>query len=70
MNKKQIFTSLCMALCMSLCMSLIMNIVNLGFIPYFLAAWLKSAAIGFLVALPLTFALPPLIRRIADKLKL
>ena len=55
---------------MSFCMSLVMTIVNVGFVNYFFMAWLRSWMIGFLVALPLAFILPPLIQKIAVKLNM
>ena len=68
MNKRRVFTSVFMAFCMSFCMSLVMSIVNVGFVDYFLQAWLRSWSIGFIVALPLSFLLPSAIQKLATKL--
>jgi len=47
-----------------------MTAVNAGFGPHFLKAWPTSWLIGFVVALPLAFVLPPAIQKLAVKLKI
>ena len=68
--KKRIVTTLIMAICMSFCMSLVMTLVNVGPANFVLVMWLRSWLIGFIVALPLAFFLPPAIQKIATKLEL
>ena len=70
MDRKRIFTALCMALLMSFFMSFVMTAVNVGFTDHFPIAWSRSWAIGFIVALPLVFILPPSIQKIGSKLNL
>lgn len=51
---------------MSVVMSLAMTIVNRGFPPEFFRIWLRSASIGFMVALPTALLVVPPIRRLAE----
>jgi hypothetical protein len=59
-----------MAIIMSLCMSLAMAAINVGLTDHFLAAWLSGWGIGFLVSLPFSFFVPPLIQKIMKKLNI
>jgi hypothetical protein len=56
-----------MAVIMSLCMSLAMALINVGPGSGFLGAWLSGWGIGFLVSLPFSFFVPPLIQKIMEK---
>ena len=57
-----------MALAMSFTISLILTIINTGIVPLFVEKWMRSFAIGFIVALPTSLIFVPIIRRIVDKL--
>lgn len=57
-----------MCVAMSLVMSLAMTIVNRGIGEGLLRAWGRSAAIGFMVALPSALVIVPPIRRFVDRL--
>jgi hypothetical protein len=59
-----------MAIIMSLCMSLAMAAINVGLNSHFWAAWLSGWGIGFLVSLPFSFFVPPLIQMAMKKLNL
>ena len=59
-----------MALLMSFFMSFVMTAANAGFVDRFFMLWMRSWAIGFIVAFPLTFVLPPMIQKAATKLEL
>jgi len=69
-RKRMVFTSLCMALLMSFFMSLVMTAANAGLDERFLTIWPRSWLIGFIVALPLAFILPPTIQRLAGRMGL
>ena len=70
MSQKRIFIALCMALAMSCCMSFVMTALNVGLFNLTLNIWSRSWLIGFVVALPLAFILPPSIQKLAVKLKI
>lgn len=70
MTKRRVFVSLCTAVCMSMCMSLAMTIINVGFVERFFLLWLRAWGIAFVVTAPLAFFVPPLVQKLADKLKL
>lgn len=57
-------------MCIVMCtvMSLAMTILNRGFEPGFVRIWIRSAAIGFLVALPTALLVVPPLRRVADRI--
>lgn len=57
-------------MCIVMCtvMSLAMTILNRGFEPGFVRFWMRSAAIGFLVALPTALLVVPPLRRVADRI--
>ncbi len=57
-------------MCIVMCtvMSLAMTILNRGFEPGFIRVWIRSAAIGFLVALPTALLVVPPLRRVADRI--
>jgi hypothetical protein len=65
-----LFFGSCMAVIMSMCMSFAMTAVNVGMNNYFLKAWLTGWGIGFLVSLPFSFFIPPLIQKIMAILKI
>jgi hypothetical protein len=45
-------------------MSLAMSIINVGINDYFIAAWMEGWLIGFVVSLPLSFVIPPLLQKV------
>jgi hypothetical protein len=51
-------------------MSLAMTALNVGLNAGFAAAWLPSWLAGFVVSLPFSFFVPPLIRKLMDALKI
>lgn len=57
-------------MCIVMCtvMSLAMTILNSGFREAFFRVWLRSASIGFLVALPTALLVVPPLRRLAERL--
>jgi hypothetical protein len=56
-----------MAVIMSLCMSFAMAAINVGPGDGFVPAWLSGWAIGFVVSLPFSFFIPPLIQQAMRK---
>jgi hypothetical protein len=56
-----------MAVIMSLCMSFAMAVINVGLNKHFLGAWLSGWGVGFLVSLPFSFFVPPMIQRLMEK---
>jgi hypothetical protein len=71
MSFRQIlFFGLTMSLVMSAAMSAVMVGINIGFNSNFLKAWLPSYGTGFLVSLPFSLFLPPLIQKIIKKLNI
>jgi hypothetical protein len=65
-----LFFGFCMAVIMSMCMSFAMTVVNVGINQFFLNAWLIGWGIGFLVSLPFSFFVPPLIQKLMQILKI
>jgi hypothetical protein len=59
-----------MTLIMSLCMAFVMTAANSGFGSSFVSLWLTGAGVGFVVSLPLSFFLPPLLQKIMKWLKI
>jgi hypothetical protein len=51
-------------------MAFVMTVINVGFNDIFLTAWLTGWGIGFVVSLPLSFFLPPLLQHIMLKLRI
>ena len=71
MTKRQIiFQKLATATLMSACMSFVMVIINLGFVSGLFLIFLRRWPIGFAVALPLSFILPPLVQKLIKVLKI
>lgn len=62
-----IFATL-VAILMSIFMSFVLTAVNIGFPDFFLAAWMKSLGLGFVVALPVSMLVIPLVRKIIHPL--
>ncbi|MDR1430475.1 MAG: DUF2798 domain-containing protein [Spirochaetaceae bacterium] len=65
-----VFNGFWMALIMSVCMAFVMTVVNVGFGDNFIRAWLTGAGVGFIVSLPLSFFLPPLLQKIMKMLNI
>jgi hypothetical protein len=57
-----------MALGMSSVMSFSTTVLSQGFSHQFMAAWLSSAGVGFVVAFPAALIIAPLARRVATRL--
>lgn len=53
---------------MSIFMSLALAIVNVGIPPNFLNIWLIGFAVSFLVSIPISLILVPIIKKTVDKL--
>ena len=49
-------------------MTFVITTVNLGFGPHFIAAWLKSFAIAYVVGVPTIYVLAPIARKITGRL--
>ncbi len=60
-----VFSTL-IAFLMSLFMSFVLTAVNIGFRSYFMVAWLRSFGLGFVVALPTSLLVIPLVRRMIE----
>lgn len=58
--KRRIWAACLTALGMSMCMSFVMAVINVGFSGMLIFAWLRGWLIGFIVAAPLSYVLPPL----------
>jgi hypothetical protein len=65
-----LFFGACMSALMSMWMSLAMTALNVGLNAGFAAAWLPSWLAGFVVSLPFSFFVPPLIRKLMDALNI
>ena len=65
--KIRILAALLTSFCISLVISFVMVLVNFGFGPTFLSAWLKGLIIGFVVSIPLSYFLPQLIQDVLQK---
>jgi hypothetical protein len=65
-----LFFGTCMAVLMSLCMSVAMAAINVGWNSHFWSAWLSGWGIGFIVSLPFSFFVPPLIQKVMQKLNI
>lgn len=70
LSKKQtkIAFGILMAFFMALGMSFVMVWVNVGLTPHFLMIWMKSFAIGFMAAVPISMIAGPLVQRIVSKI--
>lgn len=53
---------------MSFAMSLVLTLVNLGLAPEFFERWARAFLIGFVVSLPASMIIIPVVRRIGNKL--
>jgi membrane protein implicated in regulation of membrane protease activity len=53
---------------MSFFMSFALALVNVGLVPNFLTIWLVGYAVSFLVSLPISLILIPVIKKTVDKL--
>ncbi|QYK48821.1 MAG: DUF2798 domain-containing protein [Phycisphaeraceae bacterium] len=67
-NRANIIFIVLMCLAMCSVMSLAMTLLNRGLDPGFFRAWLRSASIGFLVALPTALLIVPPLRRFSERL--
>ena len=70
MTKRQIiFQKFTTAFFMSACMSFVMVLINIGFVEDLFFIFLRRWPIGFAVALPLSFILPPFVQKLIKVLK-
>ncbi len=53
---------------MTVIMSFVITIVNLGFIDTFMNKWGEAFLAGFAVSLPISLAVVPIARKIADRI--
>lgn len=60
-------TGLMLGLVMSFVISFVLLFFNLGPVPEFLAIWLKSAATGFAISIPISLIAQPLIVRFLEQ---
>lgn len=60
--------SLIMGAMMVFLMTFVITVVNLGFGPHFLAAWMKAFGIAYVVAVPVILFLAPIARRLTGGL--
>jgi hypothetical protein len=51
-------------------MAFVMTAINVGFGSNFVIAWVSGWGIGFVVSLPLSFFLPPLLQKMMQILKI
>lgn len=67
-KKFHLVFSLVMGAMMVFLMTFVITVVNLGFGPHFLGAWLKAFSIAYVVAVPVIFFLAPIARRLTGGL--
>jgi predicted membrane channel-forming protein YqfA (hemolysin III family) len=67
-KKFHLFFSLIMGAMMVFLMTFLITLINLGWVDYFLAAWLKSFVIAYVVAVPVIFFLAPIARQLTSRL--
>lgn len=69
LTKKQskIAFGISMAFFMALAMSFIMVLINIGMVASFFPIWVKSFAIGFIVAVPTSMIAAPISQKIIEK---
>lgn len=67
-KKFHLVFSLIMGAMMVFLMTFVITVVNLGFGPHFLAAWMKAFGIAYVVAVPVIFFLAPIARRLTGGL--
>lgn len=67
-KKFHLFFSLIMGAMMVFLMTFLITLINLGWVDYFFAAWLKSFVIAYVVAVPVIFFLAPIARKLTSRL--
>jgi hypothetical protein len=60
--------SILMAAIMLFPMTFVVTLVNVGRVPDFVAHWMKSFAVAYVVAVPLIYFLAPFVRGLAARL--
>lgn len=65
--KYRILAALVTSLLISMGMSFIMALLNFGIADGFLGVWFKGWGIGFIVSMPLSYLLPPIVQRFLNK---
>lgn len=70
MTEKQsrVLFGISMAFFMALAMSFIMVLINVGLATSFFTTWMKSFAIGFLVAIPTSMIAAPISQKLIHKI--
>mgnify|MGYP003601916611 CR=1 FL=1 len=66
-KKFQLVFSIIMGAMMVFLMTFVITLVNLGWVEHFVAAWMRSFLIAYMVAVPVIFFLAPVARRLAGK---
>ncbi|MDD2924765.1 DUF2798 domain-containing protein [Rhodoferax sp.] len=67
-KKFHLVFSMVMGAMMVFLMTFVITLVNLGWVPNFLSAWMRSFVIAYLVAVPVIFFTAPVARRLTGKL--
>lgn len=67
-KKFHLVFSVIMGAMMVFLMTFVITLVNLGWVNYFLAAWMKSFVVAYVIAVPVIFFLAPIARKLAGKL--
>ena len=66
-KKFQLVFSIIMGAMMVFLMTFVITLVNVGWGAHFLAAWMKSFVIAYLVAVPVIFFIAPVARRLTGQ---
>lgn len=67
-KQTKVIFGLLMAFFMALAMSFIMVLINVGMVNDFFPIWMKSFAIGFIVAVPTSMIAAPLSQKFISKI--
>lgn len=67
-KQTKIIFGILMAFFMALAMSFIMVLINVGMVTAFFPIWMKSFAIGFIVAIPTSMVAAPISQKFIDKI--
>ncbi len=67
-KQTKIIFGLLMAFFMALAMSFIMVLINVGMVDAFFSIWMKSFAIGFIVAVPTSMIAAPLSQKFISQI--
>lgn len=67
-KQTKIIFGILMAFFMALAMSFIMVLINVGMVKAFFSIWMRSFAIGFLVAVPTSMIAAPISQKFISKI--